>query len=634
MAAVGALLLWAAPASAGLYSIDQCRVTGGSTPKGVLSEWTGVGVGEYNDCQGGGTFGYHLNEAPAGAVGFGQEKWFTLSVPSAAPNTTLRELQLSYRFPGHGGNLAFFGVLADSTVVHEEQLPVDRTASPLQVGLPEGTTQLRLRYYCSTANGAQNCTYSSPWQVFQITRARLSLTESVVPSASVDGGTLTGGGAKSGTKSLAYSATDADSGVERIRIFLGSTVVADVDYTGDASACPRDSWAACRRDRNGQTASIDTTRVPDGVHELTLVVEDPARNTRTVSGGEVTVDNVPSPSPQQGSGPTIEGSPRVGGTLTANPGTWSGSGVTHAYQWMRCDADGNGCTNIGTGTNRTYTVSSRDAGSRLKVKVVGTNDQGSAEATSEPTPVIAEPTDPNSAPSTPAPESRSPGVQAPQDRGEANGAGASDRARLSAFFGRARRTTVRTRYGRSARLSGRLVDPSNNPISGATLQVMAEPRVRAAQMDDLGTVRTDSDGRFTYTLSAGPSRLVRIGYRSHLGDTQFADTTDVLVLVQAGVSLRPSPRKLRNGNVGTFSGRAAQPIPLRGVLVDLQVRVGRQWRTFAVVRTHRDGRYRYRHRFRNTFVRTTFRFRARVRRETDYPYVIGYSRVAKMKVRP
>jgi 5-hydroxyisourate hydrolase-like protein (transthyretin family) len=298
---------------------------------------------------------------------------------------------------------------------------------------------------------------------------------------------------------------------------------------------------------------------------------------------------------------------------------------------MRCDADGNACADIGTGSEQTYTVSSRDAGQRLRVKVVGTNDQGSAEATSQPTAVVASPTDPNSIPRTPNPQ---PGAQSPQDRGAPNGSGASDRVRLSAFFGRARRTTVRTRYGRSARVSGQLLDAENRPISDATLSVMAEPRVRASQMDDLGTVRTDGDGRFSYTVSAGPSRLVRIGYRSHTGDTQFADTTDVLVLVQAGVSLRPSPRKLRNGNVGTFTGRAAQPIPLRGVLVDLQVRVGRQWRTFAVVRTGRDGRYSYRHRFRNTFVKTTFRFRARVRRETDYPYIIGYSRIAKLRVRP
>jgi len=42
--------------------------------------------------------------------------------------------------------------------------------------------------------------------------------------------------------------------------------------------------------------------------------------------------------------PTITGSLTVGSTLTAHPGTWSdAANATRAYQWQRCDADGEDC---------------------------------------------------------------------------------------------------------------------------------------------------------------------------------------------------------------------------------------------------------------------------------------------------
>ena len=74
-------------------------------------------------------------------------------------------------------------------------------------------------------------------------------------------------------------------------------------------------------------------------------------------------------------------------------------------------------------------------------------------------------------------------------------------------------------------------------------------------------------------------------------------------------------------------------MPTRGVLVDLQVRVGKKWRTFAVARSRRNGRYSFRYRFRNTYRTTTFKFRARARRDSRYPYLDGYSRIVKVKVR-
>lgn len=646
-AAAIALLATAEGAAGATYTQHACHKPGNeAAPRDGFSGWRfGTSTGFTDTCGAGGSGGLVAYLPPWGAgasYDSGSFAEWSYAVP-AGSGLTIDQVRMGRGADGIGNGIRFSitdgnGQVRDTCTARASHNGTICPSFGSFVTLDELGSGFTFGVYCP-ATGPCTQPFSDAGPEGRIDHVQIDLEDTALPeitNSPMGTGLFNTSSPRSGSQLVSYTAQDAGGGLYRavLRVDGQEVVSRAIDANDGRCQTPFVHRVPCKTGPVNDSFSFDTTQIPDGRHLVQLVVRDATNVNQAVYGPvEITVDNVPSPSPRAGSGPAIEGSPRVASALTANPGQWSGDNVTFSYQWMRCDADGGACGDIGTGTEQTYTVSSRDAGSRLRVRVVGTNDQGFAEATSQPTPVIATPTDPNSAPRTPAPQQPGDG-QSQTDRGTPNGSGASDRARLSAFFGRARRTTVRTRYGRSARLSGRLVDQDNNPISGATLNVMAEPRVRAAQMDDLGTVRTDSDGRFSYTLSAGPSRLVRIAYRSHSGDTQFADTTDVLVLVQAGVSLRPSPRKLRNGNVGTFRGRAAQPIPLRGVLVDLQVRVGRQWRTFAVVRTGRDGRYRYRHRFRNTFRTTTFRFRARVRRETDYPYVIGYSRIAKMKVRP
>jgi hypothetical protein len=87
--------------------------------------------------------------------------------------------------------------------------------------------------------------------------------------------------------------------------------------------------------------------------------------------------------------PTIAGTPQVGQSLTAQPGTWTGTApITYTYQWESCNANGAACNAIAGANGSTYTVTSSDATSTLRVHVTAKNADGSASATSVPTAVV------------------------------------------------------------------------------------------------------------------------------------------------------------------------------------------------------------------------------------------------------
>ena len=80
--------------------------------------------------------------------------------------------------------------------------------------------------------------------------------------------------------------------------------------------------------------------------------------------------------------PTITGTPRHGATLTAHPGTWTGTpAVTFTYQWRRCNADGTACQDMPAATGSTYDLTAADIGASIRVVVTATNAGGTASAT-------------------------------------------------------------------------------------------------------------------------------------------------------------------------------------------------------------------------------------------------------------
>jgi hypothetical protein len=79
----------------------------------------------------------------------------------------------------------------------------------------------------------------------------------------------------------------------------------------------------------------------------------------------------------------------VGSTIQGHKGSWSGTEpITYAYQWLRCDDNGQSCVSITNAVNTTYKVVSADAQHTLRFQVTASNKDGKATAKSNATPEI------------------------------------------------------------------------------------------------------------------------------------------------------------------------------------------------------------------------------------------------------
>ncbi len=87
--------------------------------------------------------------------------------------------------------------------------------------------------------------------------------------------------------------------------------------------------------------------------------------------------------------PTISGTVVPGQTLAATQGPWANSPTAYAWQWKRCDATGNNCTNISAATASTYVPGAEDAEYTLRVDGTASNAGGSATATSLQTTLVS-----------------------------------------------------------------------------------------------------------------------------------------------------------------------------------------------------------------------------------------------------
>ena len=159
------------------------------------------------------------------------------------------------------------------------------------------------------------------------------------------------------------------------------------------NAANRRTWQWLRCDSNAQNCNpitgaerISYTLTPEDVGH-TLEISETAYN--DVGAGQsadsTATEVVPTPPPappEVQTLPTITGTTEQGQTLTGHPGTWSGEVKHLAYQWKRCDNNGQNCNPIGGATELTYTLRGVDVGHRIALKETATNGAGSGVSNS------------------------------------------------------------------------------------------------------------------------------------------------------------------------------------------------------------------------------------------------------------
>jgi hypothetical protein len=226
-------------------------------------------------------------------------------------------------------------------------------------------------------------------------------------------------------------------------------------------------------------------------------------------------------------------------------------------------------------------------------------------------------------------------VATPSDRGAFNGTGATDGGSLTAHFTGGKHTHKTVDYRKRASVSGRLLNSSGKPVSGAVLAINTRDRRSGATFVRRWTAKTGADGLYKVKVRAAASRLVQVAWASHIHDPSPQESAYVSLNARASSSLHASPRAVRVGRPLRLSGTVRGVVPARGVPVIFQGRGARGgWDTFADGRAKRNGHFTVHYRFRDASSRGhTFTFRVKVRGDARFPYTLGYSKRVRVRVR-
>jgi hypothetical protein len=201
---------------------------------------------------------------------------------------------------------------------------------------------------------------------------------------------------------------------------------------------------------------------------------------RNADGQDTATSNptaaITSAAPANTEPPTISGTASVGNRLTASPGEWVGvRPITYAFQWLRCNAQGESCAQIRDATDNVYTVVDADVDRTLRVNVTAENARGRSSRRSAQTAVV--------------------GGQQPPPTGSipvGDLRAAGDRLVVASVSFSPNPVTSRT-APITARV--RVTARSGRPVVGALVFMRATPRVVQGQ-----TVETQSDGVAALTL--------------------------------------------------------------------------------------------------------------------------------------
>jgi hypothetical protein len=312
-AALAAAVLLPSSAQAGTYKMYNCSPPGLSIAKPTPGPWhiyndPASGVQSVSNCLGGGVMAlgfplsggvYLMNafgragfevRAPAGVAISRVKTWSLADLKTAAYDQATCPGCLQLTFPenlGPNGSASYNGSVGAG-------LPDDGFVTAYDA--PTAAHQMGLA--CGNGAAGNPCKLvNSP--NLTISGTEVDLVESGLPAGKIDGGSLASVGTKAGVATLSFTASDALSGVQTVQVLLDGVVAGAADYSRNLTvpvaqqgggACTYTDFAACPPAETGDIA-VDTTKVPDGAHTLTLRVIDAAGNTKDVAGSPITTSN-------------------------------------------------------------------------------------------------------------------------------------------------------------------------------------------------------------------------------------------------------------------------------------------------------------------------------------------------------
>jgi hypothetical protein len=191
---------------------------------------------------------------------------------------------------------------------------------------------------------------------------------------------------------------------------VGSTLSAtNGDWTGTAPINYAYQWVRCPTSGgkpdgsdcasiSGATTSSYVIGSADAGKRLRIrVTASNADGSVTVaSNATATIASAASGRPRNTNAPSISGTLSPGATLHGDAGTWTGTQpITFTFQWLRCDARGGNCIELGGQTSDSYTLRNADSGHTLRIRVVARNRDGKRTALSGSTGVVSGGSNPN-----------------------------------------------------------------------------------------------------------------------------------------------------------------------------------------------------------------------------------------------
>jgi len=232
----------------------------------------------------------------------------------------------------------------------------------------------------------------------------------------------------------------------------------------------------CRRITNANDNTYVLRQADAGFRIRSQVVARNADGQDTATSNPTAV--VTSARPVNTTEPSISGTAAVGNRLQANRGQWAGNQpITYSYQWLRCSAQGDNCSEIPGANDTEYEVVDSDRGRTLRVRVTARNDRGSTSAISNPTGVVGG------------------GQQPPPSTGTVpvgDLKAAGDRLVVASVNFNPNPVTSRTA---PINVRVRVTARGGRPVQGALVFMRGTPRVVEGQ-----TVRTGADGVAALTL--------------------------------------------------------------------------------------------------------------------------------------